>query len=99
MKTCLVQLEQLRQQLTDPGLVYPEYAKLKFHAYDDGNLDWQAVYEVEPATAATAVRVFRHDNMGPDEATTTMRQNFAHNVQASLSHLSTQRHEAMRSQP
>ena len=78
-----MQLEELRQLLTDPSLVYPEYAKLKFHAYDYGNLDWLAVHEVEPATAATAVRVFKHDKLGPDEATTRMRQSFTHNVQAS----------------
>ena len=79
----MLQLEQLREQLTDPGLVYPAYAQLNFHAYDDGNLDWQAVHEVEPATAATAVRVFRHDKLGHEEATKRMRQNFIKGVQAS----------------
>ena len=77
----LLQLEQLRVELTDPDLVYPGYAERKFHAYDGGNLDWLAVWEVEPATAATAVRILRPDTMAPEEATTTMRQSFIHSVQ------------------
>ena len=79
-----VQLEQLRLELTNPDAVYPEYAERKFHAYDGGNLDWLAVWEVEPATAATAVRILRPDTLGPDEATAIMRQSFSHSVQASL---------------
>ncbi|KAK9818469.1 hypothetical protein WJX74_007120 [Apatococcus lobatus] len=75
------ELEKLRSHLVDPDFIYPEYADRKFHAYDGGNLDWQAVWEVEPATAATAVRVFKNDNLDPAIAMSTMRQSFTHAVQ------------------
>ncbi|KAF6001767.1 hypothetical protein F1559_003092 [Cyanidiococcus yangmingshanensis] len=39
-------------------LVYPSYYTKPFHAYDEGNLCWEAAYEVEPATYAMALRIW-----------------------------------------
>lgn len=36
---------------------YPDYFLQPFHAYEEGNLNWLAAYEIEPATYAIAVRV------------------------------------------
>lgn len=37
---------------------YPDYYLLPFHAYDAGNMCWEAAYEAEPATYAMALRVW-----------------------------------------
>lgn len=36
----------------NPQLVYPDYYCRSFHAYDDGNLNWEAALEVEVAARA-----------------------------------------------
>lgn len=36
----------------------PEYYRQAFHAYDDGNLSWEAAYEVEIASCAVGARNF-----------------------------------------
>lgn len=84
---CVWQLEQLRRQIASPDFVYPGYAERKFHAYDGGNLDWQAVWEIESATASLAVRVFKDDQLAPEDALNAMRSSFTHGVQASIPHL------------
>lgn len=51
------EVETLRSQdwephltsVQNPQLVYPDYYYRSFHAYDDGNLDWEAALEVEVA--------------------------------------------------
>ncbi|HEY9837699.1 MAG TPA: hypothetical protein V6D27_12475, partial [Vampirovibrionales bacterium] len=40
------------QQVQNPTLVYPDYYLREFHAYDQGNLSWQAASEVEVAAKA-----------------------------------------------
>lgn len=54
-------LEELRVALTDPRIEYPSYYTLPFHAYSEGNLNWLAAQEAEPATYSMALRVW------PDE--------------------------------
>ena len=78
-----MQLKELKEQLENPDISYPDYYLKKFHAYEAGNLDWQAVCELEPATAATAVRVFKHDHLAPDAAEDAMRDSFLDGIQAS----------------
>jgi SAM-dependent methyltransferase len=48
----------LLTQITDPNLAYPDYYQVPFHAYDAGNLCWQAAFEAESATYAMALRVW-----------------------------------------
>lgn len=78
-----VQLEEFRRQMENPGVSYPEYYNRKFHSYDSGNLDWQAVWELEAATAATAVRVFKEQSLSAQEACDAMRNSFLDGLQAS----------------
>jgi len=42
----------------DPNLVYPEYYLRTFHAYDQGNLSWEAATEVEVAAYAVHARIW-----------------------------------------
>ena len=74
----------MRQQLTNAAFVYPEYAKRKFHAYDGGNLEWRAVWEIEPVTASLAVRIFKADKLQPQAATAAFRQSFIDGVMVSI---------------
>lgn len=39
-------------QVQNPQLAYPEYYSRSFHAYDEGNLNWEAAFEVEVAAYA-----------------------------------------------
>lgn len=42
----------------DPNLVYPDYYLRTFHAYDQGNLSWEAATEVEVAAYAVHARIW-----------------------------------------
>ncbi len=59
---------------TDPQLEFPEYYVQKFHAYDEGNLNWLAAFEQESATYSTALRTFRDmEGLTPDIAMKLLR--------------------------
>lgn len=45
-------------QVQDTDLVYPEYYLKSFHAYDNGNLSWEAATEVEVAAYAVHARIW-----------------------------------------
>ncbi len=45
-------------QVHNPDLVYPEYYLRTFHAYDQGNLGWEAATEVEVAAYAVHARIW-----------------------------------------
>jgi ubiquinone/menaquinone biosynthesis C-methylase UbiE len=52
----------------------PGYYVQPFHGYTEGNLSWQAAYEVEPATAAMALRVWKLETeLSPAEAQARLR--------------------------
>jgi ubiquinone/menaquinone biosynthesis C-methylase UbiE len=42
----------------ESGVVVPDYYKQAFHAYETGNLSWDAAYEVEIASCAVGARNF-----------------------------------------
>ncbi|MEM1367907.1 MAG: class I SAM-dependent methyltransferase [Cyanobacteria bacterium P01_H01_bin.15] len=70
--------------ITNPDLTYPRYYLTSFHAYEQGNLSWDAAFEVESAAYAV------HSRIWPDiphiEGDPTLRNTF----QAILSqHIST----------
>ena len=54
-------LEALRAKFAaqPPGDAYPSYYLVPFHAYAEGNLNWLASFEVEPASYAMAIRTFK----------------------------------------
>lgn len=45
-------------QVRNPQLVYPEYYVTSFHAYDQGNLSWEAATEVEVAAHAVHAKIW-----------------------------------------
>ena len=56
-----------------PGLVPPAYYVARFHAYEQGNLCWQAAAEAEQATDAMALRVWPEESLSPELAQARLR--------------------------
>jgi len=59
-----------------PGISYPDYYQVPFHAYDAGNLCWQAAFEAEPATYAMALRVWPQETLTWQAAQERLRSSF-----------------------
>jgi ubiquinone/menaquinone biosynthesis C-methylase UbiE len=62
--------------LTTPNLTYPDYYNVPFHAYDAGNLCWDAAFEAESATYAMALRVWPDEDLTWQAAQHRLRQSF-----------------------
>ncbi|XP_024370802.2 uncharacterized protein [Physcomitrium patens] len=45
-----------KELLENKSLVYPDYYLKEFHAYEEGNLSWEAASEVAPATLSMMLR-------------------------------------------
>ena len=58
---------------TSPGVDTPDYYRVRFHAYEQGNLCWQAAAEAEQATDAMALRVWPDDVLTPEAAQRRLR--------------------------
>jgi ubiquinone/menaquinone biosynthesis C-methylase UbiE len=70
---------QIRQQLesiVNPSLTYPDYYKVPFHAYAEGNLCWLAAFEAAPATYSMALRVWPQENLTYEAAQAKLRASF-----------------------
>ena len=63
----------LLAQSTAAEVDTPGYYVARFHAYEQGNLCWQAAAEAEQATDAMAQRVWPDENLSPDQAQTRLR--------------------------
>jgi ubiquinone/menaquinone biosynthesis C-methylase UbiE len=63
-------------QVTNDRLTYPDYYNRPFHAYDQGNLCWDAAFEAESATYAMALRVWPQDNLTWEAAQDRLRSSF-----------------------
>lgn len=68
-----MQIRELRAELEDPAVQYPEYYVQPFHAYEEGNLNWLAAFEVESATYAMALRTFPGQGLSPAQAQRRLR--------------------------
>lgn len=79
------EIEQSAAQLTNQKVSYPDYYQVPFHAYEHGNLCWQAAFEAEPATHAMALRVWKNEPLTWEEAQARLRGSFhqvlAQNIQ------------------
>lgn len=62
--------------LSDPQVTYPDYYRVPFHAYAEGNLSWQAALEAEPATYAMALRVWPQEQLTWQQAQQRLRGSF-----------------------
>ena len=54
-------VKELLDTITNPDLVYPDYYQVPFHAYDKGNLCWQAAFEAASATYSMGLRVWNEE--------------------------------------
>ena len=52
--------------VNNPNLAYPEYYLTSFHAYEKGNMSWQAATEVEVASLAVHAGIWREEGIGGD---------------------------------
>ncbi|WP_427159057.1 class I SAM-dependent methyltransferase [Aliinostoc sp. HNIBRCY26] len=68
--------KQLLAAVTNPNVVYPDYYKVPFHAYSEGNLCWEAAFETESATYAMALRVWPQENLTWEDAHARLRGTF-----------------------
>ena len=76
--------KDLFDQIADPNLTYPDYYLVPFHAYQEGNLCWQAAFEAPAATQAMALRVWPQENLTWEAAQERLRHSF-HQVLAQYS--------------
>ncbi|MGB3405656.1 MAG: class I SAM-dependent methyltransferase [Microcoleaceae cyanobacterium] len=69
-------------QIYNDDLIYPEYYCSSFHAYETGNLSWQAAAEVEVAAYAVHSKIWPEAGV---EGDTRLRQSYHDVLQAQLS--------------
>lgn len=67
---------EVMAEITNPIVTYPDYYKVPFHAYDEGNLCWRAAFEAEPATYSMALRVWPKEQITWQEAQDRLRGSF-----------------------
>jgi len=53
-------------ELQNPQLSYPDYYLTSFHAYENGNLSWEAAFEVEVAAKAVHAKIWPGANAQGD---------------------------------
>ena len=68
--------KNLLDSSTNPNVVYPDYYQVPFHAYDEGNLCWQAAYEAASATYSMALRVWKDEDITWQDAQQRLRHSF-----------------------
>ncbi|MBE9047514.1 class I SAM-dependent methyltransferase [Pleurocapsales cyanobacterium LEGE 10410] len=68
--------KELLDTITNPDLVYPDYYQVPFHAYDAGNLCWQAAFEAASATYSMGLRVWKDQQLTWQEAQQKLRHSF-----------------------
>ena len=69
-------IQQQASQNTNPAVRYPDYYQVPFHAYEQGNLCWEAAFEAESATHAMALRVWKDEPMTWQVAHQRLRSSF-----------------------
>ncbi len=69
-------IEDLLPNFTNPSVVYPDYYQVPFHAYDRGNLCWEAAFDAPSATLAIALRVWPKEKLSPKAARDRLRNTF-----------------------
>ena len=72
-------LELARVQ--NPNLEYPDYYTTSFHAYEAGNLSWQAAWEVESAALAVHAKIWSDGDANGDAM---LRQSYHQVIQQAI---------------
>lgn len=68
-------------QVQNPQLVYPDYYVCSFHAYETGNLSWEAASEVEVAAIAVHAKIWPEAGINGDAK---LRQSYHDILKAQL---------------
>ena len=74
--------EEELKQIQNPNITYPEYYLQPFHAYETGNLSWQAATEVEVAAKAVHSKLWAEPSAA---STMKLRDNFISAINDRLS--------------
>jgi ubiquinone/menaquinone biosynthesis C-methylase UbiE len=71
------EVRELYTAIADSSIQYPDYYRVPFHAYNEGNLCWQAAFEAKSATQSMGLRVWK-DELGLtwQEAQSRLRSSF-----------------------
>jgi SAM-dependent methyltransferase len=69
-------IQQQAPQVTNAAVRYPDYYQVPFHAYEKGNLCWEAAFEAESATQAMALRVWKDEPLTWQAAQERLRNSF-----------------------
>ena len=59
--------------IANPHIAYPDYYRVPFHAYDEGNLCWKAAFEAESATQSMGLRVWPKEGLTWEAAQERLR--------------------------
>jgi len=75
-------IENEYHKLTNKNLIYPEYYLKEFHAYENGNLGWDAAFEVEAAALTVHAPIFVDNKGDPPkfDGDYTLRDKFHNNM-------------------
>jgi ubiquinone/menaquinone biosynthesis C-methylase UbiE len=68
-------------RITNPQLEYPDYYLTSFHAYEQGNMSWDAAMEVEVAAYSVHAKIFAETGTSGD---TQLRQSYHDLITQSL---------------
>lgn len=68
--------KELFEEIANPEVQYPEYYQVPFHAYDRGNLCWDAAFEATSATQVMALRTWPEENLTAESAHDRLRGTF-----------------------
>ena len=71
-------LFEYKDYIQNSSLIYPSYYKKPFHGYDNGNLEWLAAQEGEPATVSISTNYWK--NIDPYLAEKWLRNNITNNL-------------------
>jgi ubiquinone/menaquinone biosynthesis C-methylase UbiE len=70
--------------IENPQLIYPDYYVCSFHAYERGNLSWDAALEVESAAHAVHATIWKDaDGINP-QGDSKLRQSYHHILKGQL---------------
>ena len=69
-------IKALLPAIENAAVTYPAYYQVPFHAYDAGNLCWQAAFEAESATYSMALRVWPDEDLTWQVAQARLRSTF-----------------------
>jgi ubiquinone/menaquinone biosynthesis C-methylase UbiE len=71
-------------QVENPQINYPDYYRCSFHAYETGNLNWEAAWEVESAAHAVHATIWQKTDGISPQGDPKLRQNYLNALQEKL---------------